>query len=244
MFKNIQDLSHAEMSVFNYVKFNMDAIQKMSIRELADRSNVSVATVDRFCKKLGYAGFSDFKHHIFDEEDDKICVDSNSSYLISFINTVRDEEYQNLLEEVSLKLLEADKLIFIAEHGSSAYINRSAASRFSSMVRHSLIIEDPLHFNRMNKELNRKLFNEDTWVVFLSRSGETASAINKATTLQRLGCQVLAITASEETTLGKIADVCLPTYFRPSDNNTSYVPILFLVEELSIVASRLVENKK
>ncbi|CAM3681878.1 hypothetical protein ERUR111494_06760 [Erysipelothrix urinaevulpis] len=51
MFENIQDLSYAEMSVFNFVKFNLDQVQKMSIRELADQSNVSVATVDRFCKK-------------------------------------------------------------------------------------------------------------------------------------------------------------------------------------------------
>lgn len=242
MFKNIHELSHAEMAVFNYVKLHLDKVPNMSIRELAERSNVSVATVDRFCKKIGYAGYTDFKHHLFDKEEEKICLDSNSAYLISFINTVRGEEYQKLLEDVSRKILNAEKLIFIAEHGSSAHINRSAASRFSSMVRHTLIIEDALYFNRMNKEHNRKLFNEDTWVIFLSRTGETPAAIDKATTLQRLGCKVLAVTASEETTLGQIADVCLPTYFRPSTTNTSYVPILFLVEELSIVASKLIQE--
>ncbi|WP_159521330.1 SIS domain-containing protein [Erysipelothrix urinaevulpis] len=130
--------------------------------------------------------------------------------------------------------------MFISEAGSSAHINRSAASRFSSLVRYAMVIEDSLDFHRINTEFNQKTFNENTWIILLSRTGETQGSLTKATNLQRLGCKVLAITASEDTTLGRISDVCLPTYFRPSDNNTSYVPILFLVEELSIVASKMI----
>lgn len=42
-------------------KIEPDELVYMSITELASRLNVAEATVVRFCKKLGYNGFQDFK---------------------------------------------------------------------------------------------------------------------------------------------------------------------------------------
>lgn len=45
--------------VYNYVVKNLKHILNLSVRELADEVHVSTATVMRFCKKMGYSGFSE-----------------------------------------------------------------------------------------------------------------------------------------------------------------------------------------
>ena len=50
--------------MYNYVVKNLKHILNLSVRELADEVHVSTATVMRFCKKMGYSGFSELKYKI------------------------------------------------------------------------------------------------------------------------------------------------------------------------------------
>ncbi|MDY4308061.1 hypothetical protein SNF32_15765 [Enterococcus mundtii] len=46
----------------------------MSINELAKQCNVSRTTIMRFCQKLGFDGFSEFKYHLKMNLHRKMCV--------------------------------------------------------------------------------------------------------------------------------------------------------------------------
>ena len=61
------------MCVYNYIVKNLKHILNLSVRELADEVHVSTATVMRFCKKMGYSGFSELKYKIkeFYEQQDQ-----------------------------------------------------------------------------------------------------------------------------------------------------------------------------
>ena len=58
-YSQVENLNEAEMCVYNYIVKNLKHILNLSVRELADEVHVSTATVMRFCKKMGYSGFSE-----------------------------------------------------------------------------------------------------------------------------------------------------------------------------------------
>lgn len=63
MFSNdaIASFNELETSIYNYISQNLEKVAYMRIRELADETHVSSATILRFCRKLNCEGFSEFK---------------------------------------------------------------------------------------------------------------------------------------------------------------------------------------
>lgn len=58
----IKSLSNNELNILKYVYAHAGDILEMSIQEVAAQVNYSATTVLRFCKKLGYSGFAEFKY--------------------------------------------------------------------------------------------------------------------------------------------------------------------------------------
>ena len=57
----INDLNESELYILKHINNHATEIQQMTIREFAERIAYSTATIIRFCKKLGYSGFSELK---------------------------------------------------------------------------------------------------------------------------------------------------------------------------------------
>ncbi len=57
-------LSKNETQIAEFVSKNLTEILYMNTQEIAERVNVSVATVSRFWKRIGFDGFAEFKRHI------------------------------------------------------------------------------------------------------------------------------------------------------------------------------------
>ncbi|MDN8817602.1 RpiR family transcriptional regulator, partial [Staphylococcus aureus] len=57
----IASFNELETSLYNYICQNGEKVVYMRIRELADETHVSTASILRFCKKLNCEGFSEFK---------------------------------------------------------------------------------------------------------------------------------------------------------------------------------------
>jgi glycerol-3-phosphate dehydrogenase (NAD(P)+) len=58
----IRSLSDNELNILKYVYTHAEDIVHISIHEMAKQVSYSTATILRFCKKLGYSGFSEFKY--------------------------------------------------------------------------------------------------------------------------------------------------------------------------------------
>lgn len=54
-------LSRSEHAIANYVLANVHTIPSLTITELAARSGVSPPTITRFCRKIGYVSFEEFR---------------------------------------------------------------------------------------------------------------------------------------------------------------------------------------
>ncbi|WP_067559815.1 MurR/RpiR family transcriptional regulator [Faecalibaculum rodentium] len=57
-------LSPAESGVNNYVLSHVDDLMHMTIRSLAEACYTTPTTVIRYCRKIGYSGFEEFKIRI------------------------------------------------------------------------------------------------------------------------------------------------------------------------------------
>ena len=60
-YQQIVELNDTETNIYQYVIKNTDAVLKMKVRDLANATFVSTATLVRFCQKLGCEGFTEFK---------------------------------------------------------------------------------------------------------------------------------------------------------------------------------------
>ena len=58
---NIKYLSNLELEIYHYVIAHKDTITKMKMKELSAILHVSPAMISRVAKKLGYAGFTEWK---------------------------------------------------------------------------------------------------------------------------------------------------------------------------------------
>lgn len=60
-YEEIQKYSETDIRIYKYTVSNFDKIQYMTIRELANETQVSASTILRFCNKNGFEGYSEFK---------------------------------------------------------------------------------------------------------------------------------------------------------------------------------------
>ena len=60
----IKSLSANELNILKFVYEHGEDILNMSIQDFASRVSYSSATILRFCRKLGYSGFAEFKYQL------------------------------------------------------------------------------------------------------------------------------------------------------------------------------------
>lgn len=59
-----QNFTKSDIKIKNFVLDNLDIITARSIDMIADKAGVSKSALLRFCKKLGYDGYSEFKYEV------------------------------------------------------------------------------------------------------------------------------------------------------------------------------------
>ena len=70
--KEADGLTDREADIRNYLLDHPENVLHLSSRQLGEATYTSAPTVTRFCKKFGYAGWSDFKLRFISElKDDR-----------------------------------------------------------------------------------------------------------------------------------------------------------------------------
>jgi DNA-binding MurR/RpiR family transcriptional regulator len=55
------DITNSEKNIAEFILNNPEEIYNLTIKELAQKTNVTIPTVFRFAQRLGFNGFKDFK---------------------------------------------------------------------------------------------------------------------------------------------------------------------------------------
>ncbi|WP_026583139.1 MurR/RpiR family transcriptional regulator [Bacillus sp. J33] len=233
MFTNevIASFNELETSLYNYICQNSEKVPYMRIRELADETHVSTATILRFCRKLNCEGFSEFKVKLKMslQENKKTAIKSSHQSIEEFFERTLKGDLEEKIREAASLVKEADNVIFIGI-GSSGILAEYGARYFSSLGAFSLYIKDPhfpIHSNLRNNSIT----------IALSVSGENHFTVTHLNQLKQEGSKIISITNRKLSTVAKISDLNIAYYvteeFFEGSNITTQVPVVYILEAMA-----------
>lgn len=191
-----------------------------SITQLAEKAEVSDATVVKFCKRLGYKGYQEFKIMLAQDVAVKPHLIHGEVEPGNDVQTIKEKIFQaniSALQETA-QVLETEALeravqalanageIHFYGVGASGIVALDAEQKFSRIgLRTSAFLDTHLQIARAVH------LREGDVAVCLSFSGETVEIVEALRAAKQAGALTIAITSFSGSTLAREADVLLLT---------------------------------
>ncbi|SDF27321.1 DNA-binding transcriptional regulator, MurR/RpiR family, contains HTH and SIS domains [Fontibacillus panacisegetis] len=215
---HLNGLTKTEQKVAKFILDNSQDIIYHSVTELAERADVGETTVLRFCRKLKFQGFQDFKlslaqdlvkpsdrlYNEVTEEDDASTVKQKvvSMHISSLEQTSELVNHEQLEKAISV-LHDAECIHFFGV-GSSGLTALQAAHSFSRIGKRTMARSDT-HFQAMAASL----MGPNEVAVGISISGSTKDTIDNLSLAKKAGAKIVVITSNARSPITKIADIVL-----------------------------------
>ncbi|BCQ33547.1 MULTISPECIES: MurR/RpiR family transcriptional regulator [Erwinia] len=229
--KTISTLNALENKVYNFVIKNLNTVVYMTIRELANSSQVSTATVLRFCKKINFNGYSEFKAYLrmYLEQDKKILLPHGADEILSFFKSINNNDFDELIISAAEHIVAAERVIFVGA-GSSGTLGKYGARFFSNIGKFSNHIDDPYY------PVSTDMYKNAVAIV-LSVSGETPEIIKLAKQFLIHQCKIVSITSNNKSTLALMADFNVSYHvsrvlIANEYDITTQVPVIYILESI------------
>jgi len=239
---HLNGLTKMEQKVAQYILEHAQDVIYHSVTELADRADVGETTVLRFCRKLKFQGFQDFKlslaqdlvkpvEHLHREVTEE---DSPSALIHKVFGThIQTLEQTKELVDVNqlgkaIQALEAASAIYFFGVGSSGLTALQASNSFARIGKKTQVVTDS-HLQAMNAAFMQP---GDVAVGF-SNSGSTKDTIESLTIAKKAGACVIAITSNARSPITKVADIVLLMVAR--ENPLQGSSLAAVISQLAII---------
>lgn len=156
------EFTSTDKDIAEYIINNPNELSKMTtISNFSTVSKFSVGSIVRFCKKLGFEGFSEFKFYIvnnlitFDVQDNDSYLDSLVSTYINEINLMKHQLDLDTLSSLAHKIKNANRVVILGKN--SSYV--AAQQLQLRLIRNgmsSLVLNDELTMYSYVDMLNEK----------------------------------------------------------------------------------------
>ena len=228
-------LSDTDINIYQYIVTHLESVQYMRIRDLAQATFASTASILRFCNKFECNGYSEFRVRLqsYVQSQQEKLKKVDETIFINFLQRTNEALFQKNINDATQLLKEKELVLFVG-HGSSNIIAEYGALYFSSLCSVALSVENPANYpiNFIYQNISSKIC-----VIVLSVSGETEEIIEYLQHFKRNNSSIICITNSTKSTIAKLSDVCIPYYITEESfegsNITSQVPALYTVEYLA-----------
>lgn len=237
MFSNdeIASFNETEIEMYKFTINNRDLVPYMTIREFALEVHSSPPSVLRFCRKMNFTGFIEFKKACKQElEQGKDSVYTNDRIFTDFLTKVNMPAFQEKLEQAAYLLQQSNQIICAGDH-----VSRSIAYYTSMYFTVSGIFSSFLD-SRSMEALDHP---PSALYILFSVSGETEKIIDLACKIKKTNGRSLVITNSAFSTLSKLADFVIPynIYHNISrvedheqmDLSSTQLPVIYIVETIA-----------
>ncbi len=210
----------AEKKLADYILSAQDCISRMSISELAGACSVADATVSRFCRRLGYKGYPDFK----------IAIANASIHRLEDNPLSGEISQEDTLETISQKLLNASTLAMVQ---TREVLDLDAVAQAAALLRNStsvlcmgqggsmLIASEAAHLfstisgkfrpisdSHMQAMAAAMVESTDT-ILFFSYSGSTLAMLDTLKIARERGTKVILVTRFPNSPGAALADIVL-----------------------------------
>ena len=215
------DLTENDRAISGYVLDHIEEVSRLTARDLARRTYTSPSAVMRFCRRLGFESFNDFKVNFasdlkranpgdtsIGEHEPALSACSKIAALESFAlaemaRTVDTSQIQRI----------ADLLL---DHPYVDFVARDANVTLADYASHNLILARHLVtvYSNVDRMMLFALETPADHVVFLiSRGGLDAAMIQTARSLHERGVTTVAITSAPDSTMASLCDYVVGCYF-------------------------------
>lgn len=208
----MKNLSEAELYCWNYIQDNLDKIPQLSISKLSENAHVSLSTVNRALKKMGYEGYKEFKEHIRQTKNERKkngfskevnqAIQKNEIEITRTINQLSAEDI-----EEAIKLIDRHSHIIIFSTGLSSNVAREMMNKLQIFGKDCVAHDD---FDYMKYYASR--VRRDTLIIAISVSGETPEIVSAIKLAKVHQAKVVALTADSLSTIAGLADIKISAY--------------------------------
>lgn len=241
---NYHSLTSSDKLLVDYINSNIDKAKEFTIKNLSCETNVSTATISRFCKKLGYKNFQEMKMSLVMDyykkeldfftsvskgDDEKTMIEDTFKKSINSINETLNALVPSKFSK-AIEFLSNSKICGLFGLGGSSVVALNAYHRFMRTSLNCLYSMD-YHMQLINAG---KLTKDDCAII-ISHSGNNNDILRIVDILKKNKTKIISITSNPISVLGEKSDIVLATV----SEETGYRPEAFssLASQLLIVDS-------
>ena len=246
-----KNLYEAEKKIADYVINNKEKVIEMTVSELATQSNVSEATIVRFCKKCDFKGFHDLKINIAKEmvnsNNDKISNELDFNNISQSLQNILANKIEELKQTISMiheedikKILDAIKkarIVQFAAVGNTIPVSMDGTYKFNQLGIASVtntIWETQLAFAYT-------LTNKDV-VIVISNSGSSKKLVTLLEIANKRQATTISITNHENSPVANESKYHINTATREKlfldEFSFSRVSAMVVIEALYLLLTR------
>lgn len=222
--EKIKKLNETEFQIYNFLMEHMADVSKMTIRELAQMTHVSAATIVRFCRHLGFAGFSELKFHMMQANHYEPSLESyyaNFLELNSFLKGLTGATFQKKLAQACQMIEDSAYTVFMGA-GTSGALSKYGYRYFNSVGIQAIAITDGGYQNAC--------------LIVLSVTGENKGIMERVLQFKQNGVKIISITNDEKSTISKLSDLNFSYYMIDEYASNKSINKLILTTQLPVLA--------
>ncbi|MCP0886678.1 MurR/RpiR family transcriptional regulator [Ligilactobacillus sp. WILCCON 0076] len=221
IYSHLSGMTQTDEKIAQLILDNPKTIVDYTISELADKAEVSAASVSRFCKNLQLAGFHQLKIEIARVSENKasyyknFAIDSIQKALSNIADNKKAEVTRTLSSietreiKLILKLLNNCRILQVAAEGNTYPVAADAIYRFNQIGR--LAIGAESWQTAIGQTLN--LGKKDVLLI-ISNSGESKTLLKQISIAQKNNMKIIAITNRSDSPIALKADFHIQTAVR------------------------------
>lgn len=241
-YKNFSDKYR---QIADYILSNEFSLSKLSIQEFSKSCNVSISTISRFAKTLGYDSFQELKIALLDRQkvinDHPIYhgINEDDSYLtmakkvFKANSSALESTSAHLSEEALTKavnLIINTKVLSLFGLGASGIVAKDGYHKF---LRTAIPVTAPTDYHMQLMQAT-KLSKKDCALI-ISHSGENSDTLELARIAKENNVPIIAITSFGNSRLAKVSDVTLLSI--SEEQNFRVEALHALLAQISIIDS-------
>ncbi|QDI92308.1 MurR/RpiR family transcriptional regulator [Salicibibacter halophilus] len=237
MEQNKNTFTKSEHKLHQYVLERFEEVLYQSLTEISIACNLGEATVLRFCRKLGFKGYQDFKFSLAQELSSQQKTNNNETYIDKIKSNMTQviADTHELLDADTLqqgidKISNADEVI-VYGISSSGIAGLDMKNRLMRIGKNIEVVTDP-----HNQVIRSVSVTDKTVVIAISLTGSTKDIVDAVQEAKKNQATVIAITNYVKSPLSKYSDLILLTSAKenPLDSGSlvSKVSQLFVIDLL------------
>ncbi|WP_412989331.1 MurR/RpiR family transcriptional regulator [Pediococcus siamensis] len=236
-------LTKAEKKIAQYVLVNSEEIEILSIGELASKVEVAETTVIRFCRKLKFKGYQDFKLHLArdlaanqvrqqtESETEYPIVNEYIDYLKRFSKSINTLD----LEQIA-QMVDKAHSVCVFGAGVSAIVGSYLKTRLTRMGI-AVIFDPDIHLQAIDIAVLKK----NDLVIAISASGNTRDLLTNVKIAKHFGVKIIAVSNYLSSKLADISDIALVPPAGSGRDSSEFLPVMGQLAVIDMLCQKLQE---